>query len=95
MPQRHRDFDKEDRKSGNELSLPNVTAFLLSLCFFLLRGSGAKNHLFDKVSLTVTPSSNLWIPFLVSCSFRQTMFDTITAEIGTAAEKLAHLRRFL
>ena len=23
------------------------------------------------------------------------MFDTITAEIGTAAHKLAHLRRFL
>jgi hypothetical protein len=27
--------------------------------------------------------------------YSDSMFDTITAEIGTAADKLAHLRRFL
>jgi hypothetical protein len=36
-----------------------------------------------------------WIPDSRSCILGKTMFDTITAEITTAADKLAHLRRFL
>ena len=63
-----------------------------ALSLFLMAGGGHIASVTLKDRAKINP---FWIPDSRSCILGKTMFDTITAEITTAADKLAHLRRFL